>query len=332
MAGATGGVYWLGRRFRRFERRRLLLNTPRSKISSAARGRVEVSGVASGPSLITSPLRQVECFYYRSLAWELRERGKNCGWVKIADESLRVPFWLDDGTGRALVDPRGAEIHVDCDWKEELCRPPLSGEPEMPGSARQFLSRHGASFSRPLRVEEYSIQPKNFLFVLGTLAENPVANPGSPVANPGAVWEPRAPVPPPAEAALDRLRGSPGAKDCEIVYLTPDAAPQSAAEMTQQQRVASALMKAGIANPTAWERTGVAHQDPVEARPYSAWLSELARDAADGKADAGPGAGGFDPHPQVVLMKGTHDSPFLISSRSPCELARSRGWKSALMV
>src|SRR3989442_7552860 len=33
-------------------------------------------------------------------------------WVKVADESLHVPFYLDDNTGRVLVDPRGAEMDI----------------------------------------------------------------------------------------------------------------------------------------------------------------------------------------------------------------------------
>jgi hypothetical protein len=100
--------------------------------------------------------------------------------------------------------------------------------------------------------------------------------------------------------------------------------------MTEQQRVASALIKAGINNPAVWEPTGTTPQNPLEARPYSAPVSELVRDAADRKADAG--AGDFDPRPPLVMMKGTEDSPFLISPRSPRDLARSRGWKPALLV
>ena len=41
---------------------------------------------------------------------------------------------------------------------------------------------------------------------------------------------------------------------------------------------------------------------------------------------------GFDPHPPVVLMKGTNNKTFLISWRSQQEVARSLGWKCALMI
>jgi hypothetical protein len=41
---------------------------------------------------------------------------------------------------------------------------------------------------------------------------------------------------------------------------------------------------------------------------------------------------GFDLHPPVVLMKGTHEPSFFISWRSQRDLVKSLGWKSALMI
>jgi hypothetical protein len=45
-----------------------------------------------------------------------------------------------------------------------------------------------------------------------------------------------------------------------------------------------------------------------------------------------PTANAFDPHPPVVLMKGTNNQTFLISWRSQQEVARALGWKCALMI
>jgi len=60
---------------------------------------------------------------------------------------------------------------------------------------------------------------------------------------------------------------------------------------------------------------------------------------SSGKANASPGntggtqsENGFDPHPPVALMKGTTNKTFLISWRSQQEVARSLGWKCALMI
>jgi len=338
-AGAVLGAYLCYRGVCGFQRRRLLLNIPRSKIRGAPFGPVEVGGLATGGAVLTSALRQVECFYYRSLAWELRQRGSKSEWVKIADESLHVPFTLDDGTGRLLVDTRGAEMDLYCDWREEFNRPPRQSGSALPAGADHFLARNGANFSRRLKVEEYLIRPKNFLYVLGTLAANPAPKSASRDLAASRIPEPAARVSEtqtamPAGAGVGTARpftGLPGSNVSEIVHLSPEAPPQSAAEMTEQQRLASALMKAGIGNPAAWDAPpSAAPQKPAETRRYSAPVFGPVQAAAVGKIDAGPGVTDLAPHPPIVLKKGADGSPFRISSRSQRDLARSLGWRSAV--
>ena len=89
--------------------------------------------------------------------------------------------------------------------------------------------------------------------------------------------------------------------------------------MTQQEKIAAALLKAGISNPAAWAAAGM---------PASSGVQVLTDPAmhATGNDDA------FDPHPPVVLMKGTNNNTFLISWRSQQEVARSLGWKCTLMI
>src|SRR5262249_23766439 len=120
--GAAVGVFWFVRGFRFLQRKRLILNTPASKIRSASMGLVEVSGLAAGPYVMISPLKRAECYYYRSVAWQLKQSGKSSEWEKVAEESLHVPFYLDDETARVLVDPRGAEMDLHCDLQEQYHR------------------------------------------------------------------------------------------------------------------------------------------------------------------------------------------------------------------
>ena len=120
--GVIAGCYWFYKGFRLLQRKRLILNTPASKIRSASMGLVEISGLAVGPYLMTSPCKQADCYYYHTLVWELKQRGKNSEWVKVAEETLHVPFYIDDNTDKVLVDPRGAEMDLHCDFKEEYHR------------------------------------------------------------------------------------------------------------------------------------------------------------------------------------------------------------------
>ena len=319
-AGVAGGSYLFYRGFSLLQRKRLILNTPQSKIRSASMGLVEISGVAAGPYLINSPLGQRSCYYYRSIAWQYQQRGKNSEWVKVAEESLHVPFYLNDGSGKLLVDPTGAEMDLHCDLHEEYNRSVLLSGPDMPGSVYSFLSRHGVDSSRRIKVEERCISPNNSLFVLGTLSQNPGID---------------ASVVPAWAAGQNALKGirmsapaiSPANQKMEIVHLSSEPSAVPAVEMTQQQKIAAALLKAGVASPAAWAVAGVSPQA-----------------AGQGGSSAGPaiavsaespeenGLQGFDFHPPVVLMKGSHDPTFFISWRSQRDLIATLGWKSTLMI
>ncbi len=318
--GAGAGVYLFYKGFRLLQRKRLILNTPASKIRSASMGLVEVNGLAKGPNVITSPLKQLTCYYYRSAAWELKQRGKSSEWVKVAEESLHVPFYIDDNSGKLLVDPTGAEMDLHCELHQEYNRSMLMHSADMTASVYSFLGRNGVNTSRPIKVEEYCIQPENILFVLGTLSQNPGLD--ASVA-PGRNGQ-RGP------ADLWKVRQAPQNLEPQVVYLSNRSAAVPATEMTQQQKIAAALMKAGISNPAAWAVAGTS--------PQAANAGGSSTSSAVAISPAPPAENGeemqeqFDLHPPVVLMKGSHDPTFFISWRSQKDLITTLGWKSALMI
>src|SRR6476469_5908840 len=119
LVGAAAGVYLFYRGFRILQRRRLILNTPTSKIRSASIGLVEVSGLAVGPHTLVAPITGAACFYYRTVAWQLKKSGKNEKWEIVAEECMHLPFYLDDNTGCVLVDPQDAEMDIHRDFHEE---------------------------------------------------------------------------------------------------------------------------------------------------------------------------------------------------------------------
>src|SRR5271167_4306998 len=107
------------------------------------------------------------------MAWQWERRGKSNEWVKVADENMHVPFYLDDNTGRVLVDPQGAELDIHRDFQDEFSNSFFSTSLDIPSNVAGFLSRNGVSGEKRVKVEEYCIKPKNALFILGTLASNP---------------------------------------------------------------------------------------------------------------------------------------------------------------
>ena len=333
--------------FRLLQRRRLILDTPFSKIRSASMGMVEVSGLAVGPYTLVAPISARPSYYYRTLVWEWKQNGKNKNWVKIAVECMHVPFFIDDNTGRVLVDPRGADLDLHQDFQQEFCDSFFTTKDPAPDNVHSFLARHGIVTSNKIKVEEYCIKPKNALFILGTLGDNPglevtpqpVRDSESinsfstrgfslsfnSVFSPGGGDEDF-----PIGALTQRFAIQPGAPQHEVIRLASESASGKTADMTQQQKLAAALLKAGISNPAAWAAAGALPPGGVQVLADPATAAP--RDHTNGDASSATQTTAFDPHPPVVLMKGTNNKTFLISWRSLQAVARSLGWKCTLMI
>ena len=166
--------------FRLLKRKRRIQNTPTSTIRAAALGMVEVYGKVVGPYTLIAPLAQVDCYYYRIRARCSPESDREGEQPNAKEETLCVPFFLEDGTGRLMVDPRAAEIDLPPDLDEQC-----SAE-DLPESWRSILEHHGFLTAFPCHVQEWSIKPGDVLYALGTLAEGPARDykaevpPGSP--------------------------------------------------------------------------------------------------------------------------------------------------------
>jgi hypothetical protein len=345
--GVVAGLYLFFRGFFLLQRKRMIQNTPASKIRSASLGLVEVSGLALGPYLMNAPITGLPCYCYRTVAWQEKQSGKNKEWEIVAEDNFHVPFFLDDNTGKLLIDPRGAELDLHCDFKREFSDSIFSSDDAIPGEVRTFLARHNVSSDRKTRVEEYCIKPKNALFILGTLAENPgvAATPNPVRTNNGGGLKLMAPTfSNPLSFAL-KLSLSTGPSSTvpwndqavppEIVNLSAaQPAPASASDMTQQGKIAAALQRAGVSNPAAWAAAGVPYQ-PIAVRPSSTQLAAAAPSAMAKGTSATTNSSAipeFDSKPPVVLMKGTNNPAFLISWRNQREVVSTMSWKSGAMI
>ncbi len=148
IAGVGIGIWLFFRGFPFLMRKRLIQNTPTSTIRGAALGAVEVSGTVVGPYILISPLSESDCFYYHAVARSTGEDEK-----KAEEEVLYAPFFLDDGTGRLMVDPRGTEMELRPSVDEEYS--PSTGD----AFTRHFLVRRGLSSAVPAKLQEYCIRP-----------------------------------------------------------------------------------------------------------------------------------------------------------------------------
>ncbi|MFZ2008744.1 MAG: GIDE domain-containing protein, partial [Candidatus Sulfotelmatobacter sp.] len=266
------------------------------------------------------------------------QSGKNKQWVKVAAECMHVPFFLDDNTGKVMVDPRGADLDLHRDFQQEFCDGFFTTKEEAPPNVRSFLSRHGIMTTNKIKVEESCIKPKNALFLLGTLDDNPgleltpdpihdaettpliVGNALSFSINTEMFRNALSPVTG-GDNGFSGLSLSGGLQHdpafdpiydkaistTRATHPSPDA---STAKTADPAAVAAALQKAGITSPAAW---AAAQVTPTGGATSTA-------------------TDGFDPRPAVVLMKGKNNPTFLISWRSQRDLASSLGWKCTLMI
>jgi len=332
--GAIAGVVIFLRGFRMLRYKQLILNTPFSKVRSASMGLVEVSGAAQGPQTIPAGITGEACYYYRARAWQMKQSGRSRSWQCVADESLSVPFFVVDPTGRMLVDPQGAQMDIQRNFKDEFDTSLFSNNLDMlPENVARFLNRNNISLSRSTRVEESCIKPESPLFVFGTLGRNSSAAQWTPSVNVSAATSPlhgqfnffggRA-----GNAVLSSLGVRQSTVDPSYVAALATAFP---CVSPHPSRPAPA--------PVAWSSISMDEEDHLSASPRAAAVATAEPD--DPPADDAPPASapmnapesaGLESCPPVAICKGTRSDPFMISVHSQREVVRSLAWKSGLCI
>ena len=109
VGACVGGGWWC---IKRLSEARFLLNTPTSKIRSAAQGYVELYGVlhALDEGEVRAPLTGTPCLWWRFKIEEYERSGKQRRWRVVESGSSEAWLRLRDATGECLVNPRGAEV------------------------------------------------------------------------------------------------------------------------------------------------------------------------------------------------------------------------------
>jgi E3 Ubiquitin ligase len=304
---AAAGLYICFQGFQLLLLRHAPEHSSASTIRTASLGATEISGTASGPYTLSAPITGERCYLYQTTVWQQSKSARTQQWEMVTEQTLHLPFFLEDSTGQLLVEPLGADVDLPADFHDEYGPMSSSREGNIPPRISVFLARHGITLDRPTRVEERLIQPDTQVFIAGTLAENPGirVRPFSPPAD---------------DSQPNRLfRGSTASTPRpEIVRLAGGPAPSSTTQMTQQAKIAAALNRAGINKPEAWDVAGV----PFQREPSQGLALE---ENVQPEAVSGPEI------PPLVLMKGPDDAPFAISGHSQPEPAPSPVGKSIAM-
>lgn len=111
VSACVGGGWWC---IKRLSEARFLLNTPTSKIRSAAQGCVELYGVlhALDSGEVEAPLSGMSCLWWRFKIEEYDSSGKRRSWKVVERGVSEAWLRLKDATGECLINPVGAEVRV----------------------------------------------------------------------------------------------------------------------------------------------------------------------------------------------------------------------------
>lgn len=180
--GLGAGIYFFVNGFRWFREKRLIENTPTSKIRSLAMGLVEVFGEAQPKDgrMIKAPFSNKDCLYCKYTVEEYRKSGKSSHWVTVKKAEERTHFYLKDETGAVLVDSEGANIDIPMDSEFNS-----SWGKDPPENIVKFLESNGMSYegflgmNKTMRYREYFIAPGDKVYIMGTADDNPFVYEGS---------------------------------------------------------------------------------------------------------------------------------------------------------
>jgi len=110
--GFGAGLFLFFKGFRVYREYRVLADTPEMPIRSIPMGLVEVHGKAKGEQLVDSPVTKTPCFFYK-VDIERWVKDKDGGhWAHAKTHADGVKFYLEDMTGKVLVDAHGAEYDI----------------------------------------------------------------------------------------------------------------------------------------------------------------------------------------------------------------------------
>ncbi len=116
--GAGVGVFASG--FRNYRKLRLIQNTPRISVRAVPMGLVHVHGKVTGSNILASPVTGTPCYYYKVHLERWKEQGKNQGWQTVQTATDRRTFYVDDGTGKVLINPQSAEYDLPSTYRGEF--------------------------------------------------------------------------------------------------------------------------------------------------------------------------------------------------------------------
>lgn len=151
------GLYLFLKGFRVYREYHVLADTPEEPIRSIAMGLVHIHGKAKGEKLVNGPVTNTPCLFYKVdiEAYKTDSKG-NGSWSHVATDADGAPFYLEDGTGRVLMDAHGAEYDLIQSGRRETGGV-LRGGLSVRGFGRLFSGMQDPTLTTGSQVTDYSL-------------------------------------------------------------------------------------------------------------------------------------------------------------------------------
>jgi hypothetical protein len=164
LIGGPVALFW---GLRKLREKRLIENISTSTVRAAAMGLVELSGFAKPRQIQKAPISGMDCCWWNCQVQELRSNGKNSHWATIKEIGSNDFFYLDDMTGRVLINPFGAELRVLTIPSELNSMTRTQIAPVLNGWGLNDMNWFGGS--QRLRIIEQVIPDQAPIYVMGQL-------------------------------------------------------------------------------------------------------------------------------------------------------------------
>ncbi len=155
---------------------RKIENTPTSKIRSVALGLTEIYGKPKSIEKTYSPVSKEECVYYR-IDVDYYRSGKHGGWRHLFDVTFNDNFYLEDDTGKIIVNPKDSVLEIEHDnryighlkkgfMRNEIDEKALNYLNNVNSELRKKVNSHN---HQQIRIIEYLIKKEDSLYILGSV-------------------------------------------------------------------------------------------------------------------------------------------------------------------
>src|SRR4051812_48029735 len=165
----AGGLFFF-RGMKLWQDKREIQNKALSKVRGVAMGDAELSGKVIAEKSIQSPFSLMDSVYC-SYSVEAPDRN---GWTRVDHGQVTSVFYLDDGTGRILVNPDGATFYGEKTYRREFTAAQALMEP---GVQAWLEYRKQTAFFQSFsmgggrhRFTEYTVFPNETIFVEGAVS------------------------------------------------------------------------------------------------------------------------------------------------------------------